>query len=567
MAVINLYRSATSYTAVSITELGAIDDWDESQPGINDNNLGGIVGGLNVMKFRRSGSMGAGNPLNEIDFGGASSVQLYANGNLNMNIYMDTLWGDDYKQVLMKNSDPNSLYARFEVSYDSSTYDLNKIYLARATVGGQTYIGFYVYNMRESAGQLGQNGFYTNSTWSQAFLEEAHFINTDNPYYGGGYSEPGGGDPNKQSWADTSDFVNPDSLPDESEIGAVGCGLLTIFSPTQAELNNLAGMLWNHDFFTFIEKQVTGIEDLFVSLGIVPFTVTKGARASVSWFNYWELAPSPIVVPTEVILTKAASQWQEFNMGNVSLTGNDDRMHATDSVLDYSPYSKLGIYLPFIGYQELDIDECREKTINLKYRIDILSGACVALISINGRTLYQFSGNCVTQIPLTSADYSQAISTAVNVGIAAASAGTAGAIASAGDALTASKAGTPGFTKEMGEYQNVQHAAMVSNAENSLAGATANGFMGMKPNFKKTGAISGSTAIMSVKQPYLCLTTPRQSMPEGYERVCGFPCNVGGKLGDFSGYTVVEDVRLNGLVATSPEVEEIYQLLKTGIII
>ena len=119
----------------------------------------------------------------------------------------------------------------------------------------------------------------------------------------------------------------------------------------------------------------------------------------------------------------------------------------------------------------------------------------------------------------------------------------------------------------MGDYQNAQHAAQVSNAENSLAGATANGFMGMKPNFKKTGAISGSTGLMSVKQPYLCLTTPRQSMPEGYEKVCGFPCNIGGKLGDFSGYTVVEDIRLNGLVATSPEVDEIYKLLKSGVII
>ena len=63
------------------------------------------------------------------------------------------------------------------------------------------------------------------------------------------------------------------------------------------------------------------------------------------------------------------------------------------------------------------------------------------------------------------------------------------------------------------------------------------------------------------------MTTPRQSMPEGYEKVCGFPCNEGGKLGNFTGYTVVEDIRLNGLVATAPEVEEIYQLLKSGVII
>lgn len=393
-------------------------------------------------------------------------------------------------------------------------------------------------------------------------------VDPANPYSEGGYSEPGGGDPGKQNFGDVSDIVNPDALPDETEVGAVGCGLITIFSPTQAQLTRLAEMLWNKTFYDFLVNQFNAIEDLFVSLGIVPFTVTKGSTVAISFMNFWEYIVPGGQIPTQVTLTKAANQWEEFNLGNVSLTGGDSSDgYASDSVLDYSPYSKLGIYLPFIGYQELDIDECRGKSINLKYRVDILSGACLALISINGRTLYQFTGNCMTQLPLTSSDYSQIVSTATNVAIAASSAGTAGALASAGDALTSSRVEAGQISPQMGEYQNAQHAAQVSNAENSLAGATANGLMGMKPNFKKTGAISGSTSIFGVMQPYLVLTTPRQSMPDGYNKVCGFPCNMGGTLSDFSGFTVVEDIRLNGLVATSPEVEEIYKLLKSGVII
>ena len=445
-----------------------------------------------------------------------------------------------------------------------------------ATIDGVERLGLYYYGFN-----LGPGGGDTWNGWTFAYETAANSAwvtllqymdidtNTPNPYKPGGYSEEGGGQRGKQNFGDYSDMVNPDAMPDETEYSAVACGLITIFSPTKAQIQNLADMLWNKTFFDFLEHEFSGIEDLFISFGLVPFTITTGGSVAVSFMNFWEyISPGPVQPVTKVTLTKAANQFMEFNMGNVSLTGGDSsNAYASDSVLDYSPYSKLGIYLPFIGYQEMDIDECREKTINLKYRIDILSGACVALISINGRTMYQFSGNCLTQLPLTSSDYSSMISNAVNVGIAASSAGTAAAVASAGDALTASKAGTRGFTQEMGDYQNAQHAAQVSNAENSLAGATANGFMGMKPNFKKTGAISGSTGLLSVKQPYLCLTTPRQSMPEGYDKVCGFPCNIGGKLGDFTGYTVVEDIRLNGLVATSPEVDEIYQLLKTGVII
>lgn len=569
MAALNLYRSETSYTVVLITDLGDISDWEDSRVGLNDNNIGGIIGGISVAKWKRHGSLGADNPLNRIDFGGASSIRLYANSTLNMSIYMDTLWSTGYKQVLCTGSNMSNVYMRFEVSNDGNTGVLNRIYLARATINGTTYLGFYVYNERESSGQLGQVGFYANSSWSEAFLEEAYFLNTDNPYWGGGYSEPGGGDSNKQSWSESSDFVGPDALPDEAQVGAVGCGLITIFTPSQSQLTRLAEMLWNKTFYDYLVNQINGIEDLFVSLGVVPFNVTAGDPVAISFMNFWEyVTPSPVSIPTSVSLTKAAKQWEEFNMGNVSLVGGDTTNgHTSDSVLDYSPYSKLGIYLPFIGYQELDIDECRGNTINLKYRVDILSGACLALISINGRTIYQFTGNCMTQLPLTSADYSQIVQSATNVAIAASSAGTAAAVASAGDALTASRVSSGKIDAAMGNYQNAQHAAQVSNAENSLAGATANGMAGMKPTFKKSGAISGSTSIFGVMQPYLHLTTPRQSMPDGYEKVCGFPCNVGGKLGDFSGYTVVEDVRLNGLVATSPEVDEIYKLLKNGIII
>lgn len=421
---------------------------------------------------------------------------------------------------------------------------------------------------------LGQYGGYranfiapSSAAAAQIFWSKVPIIDPTNPYSAGGYSEPGGGDPGKQNFGDVSDMVNPDSLPDETQVGAVGCGLITIFTPSQAQLTRLAEMLWNKTFYDFLVNQFNAIEDLFVSLGIVPFQVTAGDTVAISFMNFWEyLTPGPI--PTQVTLTKAAKQWEEFNLGNVSLTGGDSSdAYASDSVLDYSPYSKLGIYLPFIGYQEMDIDECRGRTINLKYRVDILSGACLALISINGRTLYQFTGNCMTQLPLTSSDYSQIVSTATNVSIAAASAGTAGALASAGDALTSSRVESGQISPQMGEYQNAQHAAQVSNAEGSLAGATANGLMGLKPSFKKTGAISGSTSIFGVMQPYLVLTTPKQSMPDGYNKVCGFPCNMGGKLGDFSGFTVVEDIRLNGLVATAPEVEEIYKLLKTGVII
>ncbi len=412
----------------------------------------------------------------------------------------------------------------------------------------------------------GSNGLFTNGKGTsaptgrdaaEAFWENAEILDPDNPYEGAGGTGIGGGDPNKQNWDDESDTISDETLPDETQTGAVGTGFSTIFSPTKGQLQHLADVMWGNDLVSFLQNQVENIGSMFVSLGIVPFNVDKGSTRKVMWLG---------IVDTAIYLDTAAKQFYEIDMGTIDLA-TDVRIHRSDSVFDYSPFSRLGIYLPFIGFQELDIDECRGNTIQLKYKIDILSGSCVAWVYINGNPIYQFSGNCLTQIPLSSQDAQTLFSNAVQVGIAAASAGVTGSVASAGDAMTAERYSAGQISATQAEYMSGQHAAQVSNAEGSLASATANGMMGMKPNYKRSGAISASTSLISLKQPYLFLTTPREAVPDHYQRYCGFPSNITKKLGDLSGYTVVEDIRLNGLVATSSEVEEIYNLLKSGVII
>ena len=392
---------------------------------------------------------------------------------------------------------------------------------------------------------------------AKAFWGVAEPLDGDNPYSPAGKTMPGGGRRNKQDFGDWSDDVTADGMPVRS---AVGSGLISVFSPTANEMMNLAKVLWSKDFFDWVNNMVGNIDDLFIFLGIVPFNVTKGNTVNVTYFGF--------VDPTSTIsLTLCAQQYYEINMGTIDLA-TDGRVHRSDSVFDYSPFSKLGIYLPFIGFEELDIDEFREKAVTLIYRIDILTGSCLAILRVNNKDLYQFSGNCMTQLPLTSADASQIVSNSVNIATSLVGVGTAGAIAGAGAAAIESAMNKEHpMTAEQGALQGARYEAQVSDAGGSLGAATANGLMGMKPNFKHSGALGASTSLFAVKQPYLFLTTPNEAVPDGYEKYCGLPSNITSRLGDLSGYTVVEDIRLNGLVATSPEVDEIYKLLKTGVII
>jgi len=429
--------------------------------------------------------------------------------------------------------------------------------------------GYYQVRVRKHSGRTWRTQIQAEMSEIAATTLINYFENVapdiPDPFGPGGYSGEDGGNGN---FGENSDEVEADSLPDETNFGATACGLITIFHPSKDQLRRLASVLWADSFWNFVQNAIQNIGDLFISLGMVPFSITGGNDVEVTWFNY---AVTGAASKTDVYLKLCEKQFMEFDMGYIALDGSDDRIFSSDSVLDYSPFSKLGIYLPFIGYQELDIDECRGQKVYLKYRIDILSGTTVALITLSSydedRTIYEFTGNCLTQLPLTSIDAQSLISNAVNIGIAIASAGATGAVASAGDVVTAERLANGDISQATAALQNAQHSAQVSNADGSLLSATANGAMGMKPNFKKSGAISASATLMAVKQPYLFLVTPRQSFPENYGHYCGYPSNIADVLGNFSGFTVVEDIRLNGLVATSPEVEEIYKLLKTGVII
>ena len=64
----------------------------------------------------------------------------------------------------------------------------------------------------------------------------------------------------------------------------------------------------------------------------------------------------------------------DVDCGSVSV----EELH--HSLLDYSPFSRLTIYLPFIGFMDLDDKMVMGKTVRVNYRVDTLSGRCLAEI-------------------------------------------------------------------------------------------------------------------------------------------------------------------------------------------
>ena len=209
--------------------------------------------------------------------------------------------------------------------------------------------------------------------------------------------------------------------------------------------------------------------------------------------------------------------------------------------MDYDPYVKINLYLPFIGFRTLSADDIMGGSINVQYIVDVLTGACCAFVKHSTRgVLYSYNGSCITNVALSGVNYSGAIQNAVTT--VAGGAGVIAGIATGAAPVTAMSA-----------------IAMLGSAANTA--------MNSKGHIQRSGNMGGSAGLMGVKKPFVVIERQRYSVPDNYEKFVGFMSNITMSLGACSGITYVEQVHLEGITATSAEKAEIESLLKGGVIL
>lgn len=336
-------------------------------------------------------------------------------------------------------------------------------------------------------------------------------INPPDPYETlGQESEEEGGD---------GEETDDDPVGDSVHTIPSGGAFYRIFSPTLSQLQDLAYYMWGPLDLDNIKRLYANPMDSILGLGIVPLNLT-GANASVYIGG----------VDTGLSFPLISNEVYQVPFGYIDIAPR------WGCYLDYEPYTKLTIYLPFIGYKELNTDEFMGKQLILNYSIDIVTGACVARISVSGGSvMYQFSGQCLKQLPVTSGNWDNALRTAVSSAVA----------------LGATIA-TQGATAP------VLADAVASASVQALT---------MKPNIEKSGNLSGMAGMMGIYRPFLLRSQPIQVIPGNQNKFIGYPSFVTKTLNDITGYNEISSIHLEGIPATGDELDEIESLLKGGVIL
>lgn len=326
-------------------------------------------------------------------------------------------------------------------------------------------------------------------------------------------ANPGGGGGETQ----TPDSITDPALP---TISSIDTGFITLYKPSVSQLNNLASFMWGSLDVDLFKRVMQSPMDAVLGLSILPGIVPSGSSSNVKIGN----------VDSGISMPKVSNQYVKFDCGTLTIK------RKWGAFLDYSPYTKTYLYLPFIGIRSIETDSIMGVPIQVKYNIDVMSGACCAFVIANGTTLYSFTGQCSCSVPVTGRDWTNMVN------------GVLGAVSG-----VASAAGSAASGNLLGAVSGIASAA--SSA------------LSAKPTIEHSGNMGGMGGLMGIKRPYFIVERPVQAVPGYQNEIIGYPSFVYKYIDQLSGYTEFEQIHLEGLPCTSEELNEIENILLTGVIL
>lgn len=314
---------------------------------------------------------------------------------------------------------------------------------------------------------------------------------------------------------DTGDGITPNIVLPTGSANA----LYSIYNPSQAEVNSFGSWLWSSNFVDQLKKifndpmqAIIGLHKVFAT----PFTSGTGT-IKVGYLD------------SEVSSKLVSNQYTSIDCGTIDL------YEYFGNVLDYTE-TEIYIYLPFVGIVPLNVYDVMRSSINVKYKVDVLTGACLCSVNVNrdlsGGQLYTYSGNCAVQYPLSSGSYMGIVASALGV-----AGSVVGTIASGG--------------------------AMLPLA----LGVGASALTSAKTRVEHSGSISGNAGAMGIKKPYIIIKRPQTAYANDFNYYNGIAQNEKVSLSTLSGFTKIKYVNLEGIQATSKEMEMIENELLKGVLI
>lgn len=307
------------------------------------------------------------------------------------------------------------------------------------------------------------------------------------------------------------DNKDKDDDDDDTNVLSSGIGVLTsTFHMTKERLVQLGQFLWGSSIFDEFSLINNNPIENIISCKAIPYAIS-GTTQEITLGN----------VKTGVNGEKINQNFSKQTVGSVAIAEH------YKNFLDYAPYTNVIIYLPYIGFKELDASLVMGKTLRIEYTLDVITGGCLAQIYVGKIRLYEFTGNIGVDISITASNRAQVESAYINAGV--------GVVSSA-------------------------MSGNVTGAVNSIIGAATSQY-----HYSSTGNPSPSCVASTNRTCYVVIDRPQYQPLKAFNHTRGRMCCLSKTIGSLKGYTVCDgNIDISGISATDEEKDEIVNILSTG---
>ena len=303
---------------------------------------------------------------------------------------------------------------------------------------------------------------------------------------------------------------NDEKDTDTGDVSA-GIGVLTsTFKMTKERLVQLGQFLWGSNIFDKFSLVNNNPIENIISCKSIPIN-TDGANQEIVLGN----------VATGVNGEKISNNFAKQTIGSIAI---NEHYH---NFLDYAPYTNVILYLPYIGFKELDTTLVMNKTLKVIYTVDAITGGCLAQVYINSVRLYEFTGNVGIDIPITASNRAQVEAGYIQAGVGA-------------------------TTSALG--------GNISGAVTSLLNSATSQY-----HYSSTGNPSPMCVASTNRTCYVILDRPNYQNLKAFNHTRGRKCYLSKTISTLKGFTICDsNIDLSGINATDTEKEEIVNILSTG---
>ena len=377
--------------------------------------------------------------------------------------------------------------------------------------------------------QLG-GGFYNDEFTTNADnilngAELGHIYNPANPMDN---KEQEGDEGGNGDWDNQDEGV---PVPDLPSIDITALGGLHLYRLTASDFASLMAYLTSNDPGESVLKWFANPIQGITACYMLPYPAHASGSAAIT-----------VLGITTGVSAYTADQWEEYNLGSVYIA-----TRYGDCFLDYSPTTRVSMYLPFCGVKQLNADDIIGHNVGVVYQFDNISGACVCYITSDAKVRYTFNGSCAIGIPISQDNWGQTYIAAATAAAGAISGGIGGA--GAAIAQGESKLGIG-----------------MSAAAGAVQGGGGLSAFNSKPTVSRSGSFTGAGSALGIPHPFLIIERPDKTKMGDPKSVIGITCGRVMPLGSLSGFNSIDHVHLHGITATAAELDEIERLLYEGVI-